>query len=71
MIDLFLTNGSSPPTWHRCGTTLGATCWPSSLFSDTLLYHAPCAAPAGHRGACLCPRCGALIAMGAAPMTAM
>ena len=63
MLDLFQTNGSSPPLPRRCGSTLGATCWLGSVVARRPCYHAPCGEPAGHLGACLCPTCGKIIAM--------
>jgi hypothetical protein len=62
MIDLFKTNGSSPPVHQRCGTTLGTACWTGSLLAG--IYHAPCATSVGHAGDCRCPKCGAVISTG-------
>jgi hypothetical protein len=59
MIDLYKSNGSSPP--RRCGGTNGARCWRATLRARHRVDHW-CDDINRHLGACVCAGCGSIIA---------
>ena len=58
MLDLYKTNGSSPP---RCGGTNGIRCWRATLRARRRVDHW-CEDRHRHLGACVCAGCGTIIA---------